>query len=56
MAKAIPVNSTPDEAKKATTVAPKASDPRIPDAAPEYEATKPKTITKLDNGTTIEDY
>jgi hypothetical protein len=56
MAKAIPVTATPDEVKEATTVAPKASDPRIPDAAPEYTATQPKTVTKLDNGTTIEDY
>lgn len=55
MAKAKPINSTP-EAEVAPTVAPKASDPRIPDAAPEYEATKPKTVTKLDNGTTVEDY
>lgn len=49
MAKAIPVNSKPAEEVEA-------ADPRRPNPAPETTINKPKTVTKLPDGTVIEDY
>lgn len=55
MANAKPVNSKPKEDD--VVAAPEVrSDPRRPNPEPETTVNKPKVVTKLDNGTVVEDY
>lgn len=55
MANAKPVTSK-DEVAEVAAAPEVHNDPRRPNSEPEAPVTKPKEVTVLDNGTTVEDY